>query len=75
MTDGRHRGFRRGYNMVTIGQQNELRWKLRNLIGGKTRAKLYYWMTGATIIQPEMSREIEHIFAKYGIEPKDVWDE
>lgn len=73
LTKGMHRGFQKGYNAVPIGKQEELRMKLRIIIGGSTRAKMLYWKTGKTIIHPEMAKKIERVFKTYGI--SDIWDE
>lgn len=73
LINGMHRGFQKGYNQVPIGKQEELRMKLRILIGGATRCKMLYWKTGKTIIKADMAKKIERVFRGYGI--TDIWDE
>ena len=68
-----HRGFTRGMGQVPMAKSEEIRRKLRSIIGGQTRSKMSYWLNGATIIQPDSARKIERLFNRYGI--TDIWDE
>lgn len=73
LQDGMHRGFRKGVDAVPSGSSAKLKVRLKKLIGG-SRSKLFYYINGYTIIQPEMSVKIEQIFSSYGIEPERIWD-
>lgn len=67
-----HLGFRKGVDAVPMGMQTELKTELVAIIGGKTRCKLFNYINGKTIIRPEISKQIEAVFAKYSL--FDIWD-
>ena len=70
---GMHRGFQKGYDQVPVGKIPELKTRLMRIVGGMTRAKMLYWRTGMTVIQPEDGGKIEAVFSSFGI--TDIWDE
>jgi len=74
LEEGMHRGFKRGLNAVTVGEAQQLRSELKEIIGGQTASKLTYYINGTTIIRQEMAQRIEKAFAQYGVAPEQVWD-
>lgn len=72
---GMHRGFRKGVQAVPLGKQKDLQIALVSVIGGKTRCKLFNYVNGRTIIQPNISKKIENIFSKFDLSPSEIWDE
>lgn len=75
LNEGMHRGFRKGVEAVPLGKQKDLQMALVAVIGGKTRCKLFNYINGKTIIQPNISKKIERIFDNFGLPPGEIWDE
>jgi len=69
-----HRGFKRGYRSVAMGDIQQLRKELKKVIGGKTDCKMQYYINGTTIVRQDIAKKIERIFAKRGIKPEEIWD-
>lgn len=75
LTEGMHRGFRKGVEAVPLGKQKDLQMALVAIIGGKTRCKLFNYVNGKTIIQPHVAKKIEKVFGQFNLPPGEIWDE
>lgn len=70
-----HRGFRKGMGQIPSAKVADCRSRLIAIIGGETRSKYLAYMSGKTIIYPDVSRRIERVFAAYGIQKCSIFDE
>lgn len=67
-----HRGMRKGFSQVAIGDYWDLRDALLDIFDG-CRSKMSRSITGKRIIHPDETKRIEDLFGVYGI--TEVWDE
>lgn len=73
MTDLQKYSFRRGMNQVPMGKVQEVRLKIMDVLGIKTRAAYHYRLQGKIIPLVNEYDAITEIFHEYGI--TDIWGE